>query len=79
MHRLSLVVASKGYSVVAVHKLLIVLASLVVAHGLWCTSLAALHHMKSFRSGIKPVSSALAGGFLTTGPPGKSPSIPFFA
>ena len=44
-----------------------------------CTSLAALHHIKSFRPGIKPVSSALAGGFLTTGPPRKSPSIPFFA
>ena len=24
-------------------------------------------------AGIKPMSSALAGGFLTTGPPGKSP------
>ena len=44
VHRLSLVVASRGYSVVAVHKLLIVVASLVVAHGLWCTSLASLHH-----------------------------------
>ena len=27
--------------------------------------------------GIEPVSSALARGFLTTGPPGKSPSFPF--
>ena len=27
--------------------------------------------------GIEPVSSALAGGFLTTGLPGKSPSLSF--
>ena len=27
--------------------------------------------------GIEPVSPALAGGFLTTGPPGKSLSLPF--
>ena len=28
--------------------------------------------------GIEPVSPALAGGFLTTGPPGKSPNLLIF-
>ena len=38
-------------------------ASVVVAHGLSCCDLPG--------SGLKPVSPALAGGFLTTAPPGK--------
>ena len=33
--------------------------------------LAALHMWELPRPGIKPVSPALVGGFLTTGPPGK--------
>ena len=33
---------------------------------------AALQHVGASQSGIEPVSPALAGGFLTTGPPGKS-------
>ena len=36
-----------------------------VPHGMWALP----------RPGIKPVSPALAGEFLTTGPPGKSSSI----
>ena len=38
----------------------------------WHMGSVALWHMESFWTEIKPVSSALAGGFLTTGPPGKS-------
>ena len=34
----------------------------LVAHGMWDLP----------RPGIEPMSPALAGGFLTTGPPGKS-------
>ena len=34
MHKLSLVVASEGHSLVAVHELLISVASLVAEHGL---------------------------------------------
>ena len=84
---LSLVAASRGYSF-AVHWLLIAVASLccgapalgvrasvVVAHRLSsCGARASL-----FRGmwdlpgpGLEPVSPALAGGFLTTAPPGKS-------
>ena len=44
------------------------MASVVVAHGMWNLP----------GSGIKLVSPALAGGFLTTGPPGKSSNPPFF-
>ena len=52
-------------------------ASLVAAHRLWSAGLAVVVHGLSCmwtlpRAGIKPVSPALAGGFLTTGPPGKS-------
>ena len=41
--------------------------SVVVTHGLSCS--AACGNLP--RPGIKPVSPALAGGFLTTAPPGK--------
>ena len=37
-----------------------------------CTGLVAPWHVGSSGTGIEPVSPALAGGFLTTGPPGKS-------
>ena len=40
--------------------------SVVVAHGLSC-----LRHVGSFRTRARTVSPALAGGFLTTAPPGK--------
>ena len=44
--------------------------SVVVAHGLSCP--AACGILVS-RQGIEPASPTLEGGFLTTGPPGKSP------
>jgi len=42
-------------------------ASAVVVHGLSCSVARGIP-----RPGIEPMSSALAGGFLTTGPPGNS-------
>ena len=39
---------------------------------LWCTGLAAPWHVGSSPTRIKPMSSALADGFVTTEPPGKS-------
>ena len=74
--------ASGGYSLLAFCGLLIVVASLVVAlHGSrhmgfsGCGPRALLLHSKwnPPRPGIEPTSPALVGGFLTTGPPGKSP------
>ena len=38
----------------------------------WCTGLVAPRLWNLPGLGIEPLSSALAGGFLTTGPPGKS-------
>ena len=64
-----------GHSPVAVGKLLIAVASLVVEHGLsGCHPRAPLpHNMWNLPGpGIEPVSPALAARFLTTGPPGKS-------
>ena len=47
-----------------------------MAHGLSCS---AREHMEDLPGpGIEPVSPALAGGFLTTAPPGKSPGLFFF-
>ena len=47
--------------------------SLVTVHRLGCP-----HHMWNLPgSGIKPMSPALAGRFLTAGPPGKSKIFPF--
>ena len=78
MQDFSLVAASGGYSLVVVHGLLIVVASLiagsrhtasvVVAHEL----IAPWHVWNLLEPGIEPVCPALTGGFLTTGPPGKS-------
>ena len=48
--------------------------SVVVAHGLSCP--AAMWDLPG--PGIEPVSPALAGRFLTTGPPGKSPDCLYF-
>lgn len=68
-----------GLLLVAVHKLLIPVASLVGEHGLkgvgfspcgmWAQLLPGLWNLPG--SGIGPTSSALAGGFLSTVPPGK--------
>ena len=67
-------------------------ASVVVAHGLSrCGSWALEHRFSSCGArasllhstwdlpgpGIEPVSPALAGGFLITGPPGKSPAVSY--
>ena len=46
--------------------------SLVVAHGLSCPEACGILVP---RPGIEPASPALEGGFLTTGPPGKSPGM----
>ena len=62
MHVLSLVAASRGYLLV-VRRLLIAVASLVACRLRCKWSLS--------RAGIKPVSPALAGRFLTTGPSGR--------
>ena len=51
------------------HLLLWLMDSLVMAHRLSCSAAC---RILVPRPGIKPVSPALAGGFLTTGPPGKS-------
>ena len=37
--------------------------------------LVAPQHVGSSAPGLEPVSTALAGGFLTTAPPGKPPKI----
>ena len=42
------------------------------AQRLWCMGLVALWQVGSSGPGLEPVSPALAGGFLTTVPPGKS-------
>ena len=67
-----------GLLFVAVRRLLIVVASLGAEHGLyvhrlqqlWCTGFSGMWDPPG--PGIEPVSTALAGGFLTTAPPGKS-------
>ena len=82
----------RGLLFIAVHGLLIAVASLVVEHGLQacglssCGSRALERRLGSCGTwaqllrgmwdlpglGLEPVSPALAGGFLTTAPPGKS-------
>ena len=49
--------------------------SVVVACGLSCPAACGILVP---RPGIEPASPALEGGFLTTGPPGKSPELLFF-
>ena len=69
----------QGLLFVAVHRLLIVVASLVVEHGLQVRRLNScgtraqlLHSMWDLpRPGLEPVSATLACGFLITVPPGK--------
>ena len=45
---------------------------------LWHTGLVALRHVGSSQTRLEPVCPALAGGFLTTAPPGKSATYSFF-
>ena len=80
--RLSPVVARGGSSLVAVRGLRSVMASLVVSRGsracelqwLWLVGLVALGRTRSLPGpGMEPVTPALAGGLLTTGPPGSPP------
>ena len=75
----ALVVVGRGYSLAAVHRLLTVVASLVVEHGRQGLGSVAMAHGPSCHSmwnltgpRMEPVSPALAGRFLTTGTPGKS-------
>ena len=65
-------IAACGLSLVAVHGLLSVVASLIVEHRLECSGTQGLP-----RPGIRPASPALAGRFSVTGPPEKSPRPKF--
>ena len=83
----------RGLLFVAVCGLLIAVASLVVEHGLQAHGLQQLWHAGFSScgaraqlprgmwvlpvSGLEPVSPALAGGFLTTAPPGKPCHVAF--
>ena len=78
--RLSLVAASGGYSLVAVHRLLIEEASLGArSTGSWCPGFSSCGAQAKLPCGmwdlpgpgVEPMSPVLAGGFLTTGPLGK--------
>ena len=77
MCRLSLGVESRGYSPAVVHRLLIVVASLVVEHvhfygcGIQTYLPCSMWNLPGL--GIEPTSPALAGGVLTAGPPEKFP------
>ena len=83
--RASLVVASGGPLLIAVHGPLTIAASLVAEHRLQtrrlsnCGSRAQLiRGMWDLpRPGLEPVSPAMAGGFSTTAPPGKPNSLFF--
>ena len=84
---ISQVAETGGYSLVAVHRLLIVLASVVIERSLWGmqSSVVVMHRLSCPtycgvlvpRPGIERMSPALAGRFLTTGPQGKSQDWPF--
>ena len=79
-YRLSLVEASGGHPVVAARGLLDVVASLVVEHSLsaleiqqlWHTGLVVPEHVGSSWTRDYTHVPCIGGGFLTTGPPGKS-------
>ena len=79
VHGPSVVAASGGYSPAAVCGLLTAVASLVLEQGLQGTqaSVVVAHELSCMwdlpRPGTEPVSSTLAGGFFTNGPPGKPP------
>ena len=71
MLEVSLVAASRGYSLVAVHGFLTAVDSVVVEHGLSCSATCGLP-----RPGVELASPALAGGrFFTTEPPGKPSGV----
>ena len=78
---LSLVAASRGPLFIAVRGPLTVAASLVAEHRLQTHRLSSCGSRAQMlrgmwdlpRPGLEPVSPALAGGFLTTAPPGKPP------
>ena len=77
--RLSLVAASRGYSSLwcmgfSLRSLLLLpsTGSRAQTQKLWRTGLVAPRHVGSSPIRAKPVSPALAGGFLTTAPPEKS-------
>ena len=91
MPGLSLVVASRGSSLTVLCRLLLLRSAGSRIRGFSdcgsqalesqprsCSAWAWLPHDKWNlpRAGIKPVFPALADGFITSGPPGKSPSIP---
>ena len=93
MCRLSLVVASKGCSLVAICRLLVWWLLLLRSTGSRVDRLQELQHVDSSCDAraqllhgvwgfpgpeIGPVSRALAGRFLTTGPPGKSAELTLF-
>ena len=69
---------------IAVHGPLIIVASLVAEHRLQMRRLSSCGSRTQLlrgiwdlpRPGLEPISSALAGRFSTTAPPGK-PSVPF--
>ena len=73
--------ASRGYSLTVVRRLLIAAASLVVKPGLWVHRFSSYSLQAQLSCGvcslpgpeIDPVSPASAGRFFTTGSPGKSP------
>ena len=85
VHRLSLVVVSRAYSLTVMLGLLIAVASLVVEHRLYSMrGLVVVVHgaqrplsMGNLPRPGEPVSPALAGRLLTTGPPGKSRTCVF--
>ena len=66
-----------GFSLVSVLQLLTAVASLVPEHRLQSSGSVVVTHQLSCSEGwgIKLESPALAGGFLCTGPPGKSLSL----
>ena len=84
-HGLSLAAASGGCSLVGVHRLLIVLASLVIEHSVQRARASAVAVRRLScpsmwnlpRPGVKPVAPELAGRLPTTGPLGKSEFVYF--
>ena len=53
--------------------------SVVVTHGLSCDTCSIARGILVPLPGMEPVSPALGGGFVTTGPPGKSPGSSYIA
>ena len=76
LHTLSGISKNNPYLVlVAAPRILHIGTGCLLQHaGFWSCGAYLLHSIWDFScpSGLKPTSSALGGGFLTTGPPGKS-------